>query len=64
MYLTDKLPRLSAPFFPYGYRRGFWGPQTSKVTVPYLTATSNSMEAYINQSLARGESPTSAVWVL
>jgi FAD/FMN-containing dehydrogenase len=59
-----KATELSAPFFPYGYRRGFWGPQTSKVTVPYLTATSNSMEAYINQSLARGESPTSAVWVL
>lgn len=55
---------LSSPFFPYGYRRGFWGPQTSKVTVSYLAATSNSMEAYINQSLARGEIPTSAVWVL
>jgi FAD/FMN-containing dehydrogenase len=55
---------LSAPFFPYGYRRGFWGPQTSKVTASYLTATSNSMETYINQSLTRGEIPKSAVWVL
>lgn len=56
--------KLSSPFFPYGYRRGFWGPQTSKVTASYLAATSNSMEAYINQSLTRGEIPTSAVWVL
>ncbi|KAH0288758.1 FAD-binding domain-containing protein [Aureobasidium namibiae CBS 147.97] len=55
---------LSTPFFPYGYRRGFWGPQTSKVSASYLAATSDGMEAYINQSLARGEVPTSAVWVL
>jgi FAD/FMN-containing dehydrogenase len=54
----------STPFFPYGFRRGFWGPQTSKVTESYLAGTSNSMEAYINQSLARGEIPESAVWVL
>ena len=55
---------LSTPFFPYGYRRGFWGPQTSRVSASYLAATSDGMEAYINQSLARGEVPTSAVWVL
>lgn len=55
---------LSAPFFPYGYRRGFWGPQTSKITKSYIAIASNSMEVYINQSLARGEVPESAVWVL
>jgi FAD/FMN-containing dehydrogenase len=55
---------LSAPFFPYGYRRGFWGPQTSKVTKSYITAASSQMETYINQSLLRGDVPYSAVWVL
>lgn len=55
---------LSTPFFPYGFRRGFWGPQISMVTKPYITAASNRMEAYINQSLDRGDVPHSAVWVL
>lgn len=55
---------LSAPFFPYGFRRGFYGPQTSKVTKGYITAASTQMEHYINSSLARGEVPDSAVWVL
>ncbi|KAI5270805.1 FAD-binding domain-containing protein [Aureobasidium subglaciale] len=55
---------LSTLFFPYGHRRGFWGPQTSNVTMPFVVAASRQMELYINQSLSRGESPDSAVWVL
>ncbi|CAD0112144.1 unnamed protein product [Aureobasidium uvarum] len=55
---------LSTPFFPYGYRRGFWGPQTSKVTAAYLATASHSMETYINESLVRGQIPATAVWVL
>ncbi|KAI4722991.1 FAD-binding domain-containing protein [Aureobasidium sp. EXF-10727] len=55
---------LSTPFFPYGYRRGFWGPQTSKVTAEYLTTASQTMETYINASLARAQGPATAVWVL
>ncbi|KAI5200292.1 FAD-binding domain-containing protein [Aureobasidium subglaciale] len=55
---------LSTLFFPHGHRRGFWGPQTSNVTMPFVDAASKQMELYINQPLSRGESSDSAVWVL
>lgn len=57
-------PELLNTYFPYGFRRGFWGPQTTNVTADYIKQGSQQMETYINELLARGESPESAIWVL
>lgn len=52
------------PYFPYGYRRGFWGTQTTKVTAAYLKRMSSRFTKYATDLVARGESPYSATWVL
>ena len=57
-------PILLTPYFPYGYRRGFWGTQTTKVTADYLKRMSLRFSKYVTDALARGESPYSATWVL
>ena len=57
-------PALMKPYFPYGYRRGFWGSQTTGVTAAYVKQTSNRFRIYVNHLLARAESPYSATWVL
>ncbi|KAI9667868.1 MAG: hypothetical protein M1821_000687 [Bathelium mastoideum] len=56
------LTTVATPFFPYGFRRGFWGPQTTNVSASYLASASNVVSEYINGSLARGESPEFAFW--
>ena len=57
-----ELTTVSTPFFPYGFRRGFWGPQTTNVTAPYLARAANITSAYISGSLVRGEIPGFAFW--
>lgn len=57
-------PELLTPYFPYGYRRGFWGPQTTNVTAEYIKSMSARFSKYISELLSRGESPYSATWVL
>lgn len=51
------------PFFPYGLRRGFYGPQVSNITVDFLAKTSSGMSNYIAKIKARGEVPASALHV-
>lgn len=57
-------PELLSPYFPYGFRRGFWGPQTTIVTAAYIKRMSERFGQYISHLLTRGESPFSATWVL
>lgn len=34
--------------FPYGFRRGFYGPQTTSITVQYLRDIASTMSTYVN----------------
>ena len=52
------------PFFPEGFRRGFYGPQTSKITTSYLAQITNEFGSWITSILKSGDIPTSAVFVL
>lgn len=52
------------PFFPEGFRRGFYGPQTSKITTSYLGQITNEFNNYLAGVLANGDVPASAVFVL
>ncbi|KAI8807244.1 FAD binding domain protein [Cladochytrium replicatum] len=51
-------------FFPHGFRRGFYGPQTTTVTVDYLQAIKKTFDHYINTIVSRGDLPASALWAL
>ena len=57
-----ELTTVSEPFFQYGFRRGFWGPQTTNVTASYLAQAANITQEYISDSLSRGEDPLYAFW--
>lgn len=64
-----KVPYSSAtllvdPFFPTGFRRGFYGPQTSSINTTYLAQITNTFSDWTTEVLANGDSPTSAVYVL
>lgn len=50
--------------YPYGYRRGFYGPQTTRIGVPYLANLTDTFYAYIDELQGRGENPYSASFVL
>lgn len=56
--------QLLTPYFPYDYRRGFWGTQTTKVTATYLKTMSQRLSKYVTDLLACDDSPYSATWVL
>ena len=58
------LPDLLDGFFPYGFRRGFWGGQVSKISIPYLTKISTTFQLYIASLVSNGESPASALWAI
>ena len=57
-----ELTTISTPFFPYGFRRGFWGPQVTNVSADYLEAATSLTAEYINGSLALGEIPEFGFW--
>lgn len=52
------------PFFPYGFRRGFYGPQTSSISVSYLANATSTFKAYISSIAAAGEFPATGLWAL
>jgi len=58
------LTQIIDPFFPYGFRRGFYGPQTTKITTDYLAAITLEYNNYINSQLANNDFPASALWAL
>lgn len=51
-------------FFPYGFRRGFYGPQTTNATTEYLADIRSQMTNYTTTLLSRGEFPASTLWAL
>ncbi|KAK3181494.1 hypothetical protein K4F52_007204 [Lecanicillium sp. MT-2017a] len=50
--------------YPYGFRRGFYGPQTTKIDVDYITNVTDSFYAYIDELQNRGEDPQSASFII
>ncbi|CEJ83174.1 hypothetical protein VHEMI03195 [[Torrubiella] hemipterigena] len=50
--------------YPYGYRRGFYGPQTSQIDVAFLQTLTSSFGRYIDQQILAGEHPYSASMVV
>ena len=62
-YYAD-LVEIGGAAYPYGFRRGFYGPQTTKISVDYLTNLTDTMNAYISALQARGEHPYSASFVM
>jgi FAD/FMN-containing dehydrogenase len=58
------LTKMAEGFFPYGMRRGFWGPQTSNVSVEFIQAIDNKFEAYIAKALGARDRPASSTYVL
>jgi FAD/FMN-containing dehydrogenase len=58
------LTKMAEGFFPYGMRRGFWGPQTSNVSVEFIQAIDNQFAAYIAQAQGAGDQLSSSTYVL
>ncbi|ATY59728.1 FAD binding domain [Cordyceps militaris] len=50
--------------YPYGYRRGFYGGQTSAIDVDYLARQTDTFWRYIDALTERGEHPYSASFVV
>lgn len=51
-------------FFPYGFRRGFWGPQTTKVTSDLLKEGSAITEKWVDSMVKAEDPPYSSIWAL
>lgn len=50
--------------YPYGYRRGFYGAQTSQIDVDYLANLTDTFWTYVDTLIQRGEHPYSASFVM
>ncbi|KAJ3497361.1 hypothetical protein NLG97_g1964 [Lecanicillium saksenae] len=50
--------------YPYGYRRGFYGAQTSQIDVDYLANLTDTFWTYVDTLTERGEHPYSASFVM
>lgn len=50
--------------YPYGFRRGFYGPQVGKVDVKYLEDLTNVFSNYLDELISRGENPATASFVV
>jgi len=59
-FLTDTIDG----FFPYGFRRGFYGPQTTNISVDYLSQIDGTYNSYIAQQLSKGDPGPTALWAL
>jgi len=52
------------PFFVYGTRRGFYGPQVTTVTPDYLHGIQTRFTALIDGVVSRGDDPGITLWVV
>lgn len=50
--------------YPYGFRRGFYGPQTTKIDVDYLSNLDGVFDKYLDDQIAAGETPYSASYIV
>ncbi|KAM3447561.1 hypothetical protein MY3296_008591 [Beauveria thailandica] len=55
---------LGGAAYPYGYRRGFYGAQTSEIDVDYLAKVTDTFWKYVDTLIERGETPYSASFVM
>ncbi|KAM3551025.1 hypothetical protein MY1884_007948, partial [Beauveria asiatica] len=55
---------LGGAAYPYGYRRGFYGAQTSEIDVDYLAKVTDTFWKYVETLIQRGENPYSASFVM
>ncbi|PQK12030.1 hypothetical protein BB8028_0003g06490 [Beauveria bassiana] len=55
---------LGGAAYPYGYRRGFYGAQTSEIDVDYLAKVTDTFWKYVDTLIKRGEKPYSASFVM
>ncbi|KAK8143507.1 hypothetical protein G3M48_007156 [Beauveria asiatica] len=55
---------LGGAAYPYGYRRGFYGAQTSEIDVDYLAKVTDTFWKYVDTLIERGEDPYSASFVM
>lgn len=58
------LVELGAVSFPYGWRRGFYGGQTSTITVKYLEQLTDAYDAYSEELTKRGEDIRTSAYVV
>jgi FAD/FMN-containing dehydrogenase len=56
--------KMAEGFFPYGMRRGFWGPQTSNISAEFLQAIDNQFKVYIAQTQEARDQPSYSTYVL
>lgn len=63
MSIAD-VTKMAEGFFPYGMRRGFWGPQTSNVSVEFIQSIDNQFGSYIAQAQEARDQPSFSTYVL
>ena len=55
---------LGEPAYPYGMRRGFYGPQTTEIDTKYLEDITKSFDSYIDELIQHGENPFSTSFIV
>ncbi|KAF4554242.1 FAD-binding domain-containing protein 46 [Elsinoe fawcettii] len=60
----SRLTAVLDPLFPYGFRRGFYGPQIRNVSTEYLTSAYEKYNSHVASLVAAGETPATAFWAL
>ena len=50
------------PYFPYGFRRGFYGPQTTRITPDYLARNAAQFAAHAAHLAAANDTAPSGIW--
>jgi FAD/FMN-containing dehydrogenase len=58
------LATLGSAFFAYGYRRGFWGPQSSKISATYLQTVQREFKSYLDSIKGNGDFPAASTFTL
>ena len=60
----SRTTNLIDPFFPYGSRRGFYGPQTTNITAGFLSTAYATFQNHLSELKRAGEKFTSSGWVV
>lgn len=60
----SNLAFIGEPAYPYGFRRGFYGAQTSEIDVDYLANLTDTFWTYVDELIETGEKPYSASFIM
>jgi len=56
---------IATPIFIFNtHHRGFFGPQTTKISTSYLQSAATTFSAYVEAILSKGQFPATALWAL